>query len=139
MLQPIQKDHELICPGCGVVLGNIQENYNVINTNQKPINVNTFLLGSALEKNIKMSYQRTRQQFHEEKVLIHLVNITKEFSLPETFAIETFNELKRKNRGFHSKTEPIKQLIKILSKDDNYLYFRKLKMLKDRYESIITD
>lgn len=140
MLQPIQKEHEVVCPGCGCVLGEVHEPQVQIETTIKP-SVDMMLLGSALESNVKISQWRTPQQVYEEKVLRFLVYFTKKYSLPEAFAIQTFNELKRKKKGFRSENYniPIKQLIQILSKDDNYIYIKTLRAIKAKYESIIAD
>ena len=138
MLQPIQKDHELVCPGCGCVLQNTIESNNIPENEIIPtMSLNIHLLGSALEKNVKYAYPRTSQQSREEQVLRQLEHITKKYDLPSRFALETFNQLKRKNRGFWSETEPIKQLIKILSKDENYFHIKKLQKIKARYENKI--
>lgn len=136
-LQPIQKDHELCCPSCGCVLDTILEPHSEL-PNTKYSSLNMALLGSALDKNVKFAYPRTRQQAKEEEVLRKLINITKQYSLPEVLAHDTYKELKRKNRGFWSEKEPIKQLIKILSKDDNYIYIHKLRLIKARYEKTLS-
>ena len=135
MLQPIQKDHELVCQNCGCVLGEIsdsQQNDNSI----IPLSVDMLLLGSAFDKNVKCSFPRTRQQSQEEQVLKLLISITKSYALPESLAVDTYTVLKKKNRGFWSQTEPIKQLIKILSKDDNYYYIHKLRAIKEKYKHL---
>lgn len=138
MLQPIQKDHESCCPNCGCVLSTINELPN--ESQDKPIipySVDILLLGSALDKNVKKSYNRTPKDYYEENALKHLENICIKFNLPSKFAIETYQEMKRKNRGFRSENEPVKQLLKILSKDENYIHIKKYKAIKARYESII--
>lgn len=135
MLQPIHIEHEICCPSCGCVLGTANESTESERSLVKP-NVNIHLLGSALETNVKLSLQRTPQVVFEERTLKLLSNITKQFGLPESFALETFNELKRKKRGFQSETFPIKQLLQILSKDDNYGFFYKTKKLKEYYKNI---
>jgi len=137
MLQPIQKEHELVCPGCGCVLKNIEEStYDEQQKSTIPPSLNVFLLGSALEKNVKYHFQRSREQIYEERVLRGLLDVTKEFALPDRFAYATFNQLKRKRFGFRSKREPLKQLLLILSKDENYIYFPKMRAIKVRYESL---
>ena len=136
MLQPIQKEHELICPGCGAVLKNIEE--YIYDEQQKPTvppSLNVFLLGSALENNVKYHFNRDRDQLHQENVLRKLLDVTKEYALPDRFAYATFNQLKRNKRGFWSEHEPFKQLISILSKDENYIYFPKMRAIKIRYGS----
>lgn len=138
MLQPIQKDHELICPcGCGVVVGIINEPPQQDITSKTPNSPEVFLLGTVLQNNLNRAFN-TPQKHYEEQLLKKLILLIKEVGLPDRFAIETFNELKRRKRGFRSETEPIKQLIKILSKDDNYLYVNKLKLIKSKYETILS-
>lgn len=137
MLQPIQIGHELICPcGCGVVVGTIEESNTETHTQVTKYSADVFLLGSALQKNVRSGYNRTPQQAREEAVFKRLTSIAKNYGLPQSIAIETFSELKRKNRGFWSETEPIKQLIKILSKDDNYQFIHKLREIKAWYEKV---
>lgn len=129
MYQPIQRDHELCCPSCGCVLANIEET-----PIQKPpsisMSVNNLLLGSALNKNV-----RTRRERDEERVLRQLVSIVNFYKLPESIAIDTFNVLKKRNKGFYSETEPIKQLIKQLDKDDYYFFIKTKNLIKSRYEN----
>lgn len=138
MLQPIQKDHELICPcGCGAVVGIINEPQQSDTTSKTPDSPEVFLLGTVLQNNLNRAFN-TPQKHYEERLLKNLILLIKEVGLPDRFAIETFNELKRRKRGFRSETEPIKQLIKILSKDDNYLYVNKLKLIKSKYETILS-
>lgn len=140
MLQPIQKEHELICPcGCGVVVGYADENHNGIEKPNIPLSINVQLLGSALNKSKKYAFTSKPLEFYEERVLRQLVDITKEFELPEILALDTFNELKRKKRGFRSELQPMKQLIQILSKDDYYMYIHKLRLLKARYEQLASN
>ena len=135
MLQPIQIGHELICAcGCGCVIGVVEENNVENDTHIVKYSADLFMLGSALNKNVKSGYNRSPQQAKEEQVFKRLTSITKNYSLPESIAIQTFSELKRKNRGFWSETEPIKQMIKILSRDENYLHIHKLRELKAWYE-----
>lgn len=136
MFQPIQKDHESCCPNCGCVLAEITEAPEIEYTPaQSKRTVDLMLLGSAAQ-NIKLSIRKTSQQVFEEKTLRLLTNITKQYGLPENLAIDTFHQLKRNKRGFRSETEPIKQLIKILSKDDNYLFIKQKNLIKARYENI---
>jgi len=132
----IQKDHELVCSGCGCVLGEVEEQPQ-FERSTIPMSLNILLLGGALSHNVKSGYARSSRQADEERILRKLYSIVKHYSLPERFATETFSELKRKNRGFRSETEYLKQLIKILSKDDNYPYQNKMRLIKQRYESII--
>ena len=133
MLKPIQKEHELICPcGCGVVIGTVDEIHEQTNRLTLNPSLDIALLGSALE-NHKYRFEKSPTQFYEEQALRKLYDIVREFGIPESFAFDAFNELKRKNRGFRSETAPIKQLIKILSKDDNYIYFKKLQSIKIKF------
>lgn len=132
---PIQKEHELLCPGCGCVLN---EGLEVNDPNEQKTIINSpdiFMLGSALQNNVKFSLQRTPKQIYEEKALKFIFSITKKYSLPDSIAFDTFFQLKRNNRGIRSEKEPIKQLLKILSKDDNYRYFKTMKLIKARYEN----
>ena len=130
MLQPIQKDHEYICPNCACVLGVIDE----FPIHQEKLTVtkslDMLLLGSAMEKNVKFAFGRDKQQGREETVLRNLLLLVKQYELPERLALETFSHLKKKNRGFWSEQEPVKQLIHILSKDENYIHIKKLRLLK---------
>lgn len=138
MSLPIQKEHELICPcGCGCVVLVLDESPNLEVIKNPVISFNNFLLGSALVQNVKYAKPRTERQTNEENVLRRLISITTEFNIPERIAFETLNQLKRKNRGFKSQKEPIKELIKILSKDDNYLHINKLRKIKEKYASIL--
>jgi hypothetical protein len=136
MLQPIQKDHEIMCPSCGCVLRDVSDSQEM----QKPTpthSIDVFFLGSALEKSVQYAFLKNPQQVYEERVLRQLIDITKEFALPERLANETFKELKRKRRGFRSESLPIKQLLRILSKDENYLHIHKMRAIKAKYESIL--
>lgn len=138
MSLPIQKEHELICPcGCGCVVLVLEESLNVEIPKNTVISFNSFLLGSALVNNVKYAKPRSERQTNEENVLRRLISITSEFNIPERIAFETLNQLKRKNRGFKSQKEPIKELIRILSKDDNYLQFYKLKKIKEKYAEVL--
>ena len=139
MSLPIQKEHELICPcGCDCVVLVLEEHPNLEVSKNPIISFNSFLLGSALVNNVKYAKPRTERQTNEENVLRRLISITTEFNIPERIAFETLNQLKRKNRGFKSQKEPIKELIKILSKDDNYLQINKLRKLKVKYAEILS-
>lgn len=138
MAHLIQKEHEIICSGCGCVLKEVEDTLpEMIQKSPNPPSVDIFLLGTAIERNIKLDSRRDPKQLFEERTLRKLVDITKEFSLPDSLAYDTLNELKRKRSGFRSEIEPIKQLIKILSKDDNYLYYKKMKAIKVRYEELL--
>jgi|SRR6185312_6989091 len=130
----IQKEHELVCSGCGCVLGTVNEDIQERSEEINVKSINVQLLGSALNKNWKYSIQSTRQQLYEDNVLKSLQGVCNKYAIPERFAQETFNILKKKNRGFRSEKEPIKQLLKILAKDENYLYIHKYRALKARYE-----
>lgn len=138
MSLPIQREHELICPcGCGCVVLVLEET-PIQEVPKNPVtSLNNLLLGSALSHNVKYAKPRAERQREEEKVLRRLVDITTEFGIPERIAFETFNQMKRKNRGFKSQKEHIKELIKILSKDDNYLQFYKLKKIKEKYALLL--
>ena len=140
MLQPIQTEHELVCPGCGCVLKTIEESIHDPQPKTTiPPSLNLFLLGSQLENNVKYHFQRGREQISQERVLRKLLDITKEFALPDRLAYATFSQLKRNKRGFHSEKEPIRQLLLILSKDENYIYFPKMRAIKVKYEKISSD
>lgn len=139
MLTPIQNEYESCCPNCGCVLKQAEsyeqdERHVII-----PSTVNMMILGSVFENKGKYAFRKQPQQIYEERVLRFLVDLTKEFGLPESLAITTFNELKRKKRGFQSENYkiPIKQLLQILSKDDYYHFFMIAKKIKAKYESII--
>lgn len=133
MLQPINKDNELICPNCACVLGLLNEYPESEKSTINP-SLNMFLLGSAIQNNTKYYFRKTPQMVYEERALRKLVDITKEFALPDRLAYETFNQLKRKKRGFRSETEPIKQLILLLSRDENYIHIHKMRAIKSKYE-----
>ena len=136
MFTPVQRDHESCCPNCGCVLANVEEVQEAIPS--KPIiSANLYLLGSAMDKNVKHSLRRTSHQLYEERALRQLESIVRHYKLPEIFIIESLNLLKKKNWGIRSEKEPIKALIKILSKDDNYMHINKLRMIKARYEDIL--
>jgi len=138
MSLPIQKEHELICPcGCGCVVLVLEEHPNIEVSKNPVISFNSFLLGSALVNNVKYAKPRTERQTNEENVLRRLISITTEFNIPERIAFEVLNQLKRRNRGFKSQKEPIKELIRILSKDDNYLHINKLRKIKEKYAEIL--
>ena len=135
MLNTIQRDHEIICRNCGCV---VDEQHEIIQEKAlTPVSINIHLLGSTLEKNKKYAFTQTPYEFYQERVLRKLIDITKEFALPESFALDVFNDLKRQKRGFRSETQPIKQLIKLLSKDDNYIHINKMRAIKAKYESIL--
>ena len=76
------------------------------------------------------------QQVFEENIARLLYSITAKYSLPERFAIEAYEELKRKKSKFRSENDAIKVLIKILSKDENYIHNKQLRMIKARYEKV---
>ena len=132
---PIQKEHELICQNCGCVLGQVHE---PIEQKESKMSVNVMLLGSAMHKD-KRYFSSGRQQLYEENVLRRLLDIAQKYSLPEALALETFQALKRRNRGFSSEKEPIKQLIKILSRDENYIHFYKMKALQSYLKQLEDD
>ena len=136
MLQPIHKDNDQICPSCGCVLANTNDYPERVEKPIVSVTYNEMLLGSALEK-INSNTFRSSKDVFEEKTLSTLINIVKFYKLPESIAIETFNQMKRNKRGFRSETEPIKQLIKTLSKDDYFFFIKKKNMIKARYENLI--
>lgn len=131
MPTPIQQEHELLCPNCGCVLAENVYEQNV--QTEKPVipysTINFHFLGSALD-----GTKRDPKQVHQERTARLLEQVCKKYGLPDKFVLETFNVLKKKNRGFYSQREPIKQLLKILEKDDNYEFIYKYRALKKRYE-----
>src|SRR5690349_10901273 len=107
MLQPIQVGHELICPcGCACVVGTVDDLHE---ERKQILSVDLMVLGSTLQNNIKDGFTKSSKQVYEERVLKQLSQITKEFGLPESLAVDTFNQLKKKRRGFQSESRPIKQ------------------------------
>ena len=137
MLRLVQKDHELCCPNCGCVVGTNQESNDL--PIEKPLvttSFNLMFLGSALEKNVKTRTWKSPHQVFEENIARLLYSITTKYGLPERFAIESFNELRRKKSKFRSENDAIKILIKILSKDENYQHNKQLRMIKARYEKV---
>lgn len=135
MLQPVQKDHELCCPSCGCVLAQIDEEiHEKAEKYTIPTSLNILILGEALSSKGKI---RNPQEVYENNVRQNLINLTQKFGLPERFVIETLNELKRKKRGFRSEYAYINELLKILSKDENYIHIHKMRAIKARYESIL--
>lgn len=135
MLHPIQKDHESCCPNCGCVLGTVEEYDDEVIKSPivKQSSINILLLGTAVN-NIKSNYRKSPQEVYEQNIIRNLDSIVKKFDLPQRFVLETFKEMKRKNRGFRSEYEYVKQLIKILSRDENYEQIHKLKKIKAWYE-----
>jgi len=135
MASVIQKEHELICGGCGCVLNGLpyQENY-VESTSKINVSVSMALLGSALDKNIKNHQVRNSSQYYEEQSLRYIENMIKVYNLPEILAFDVFRIIKKKNH-FRSRKEPMKELIRILEKDDYYLLRNKLKLIKADYEN----
>lgn len=138
MLNPIYADHEIICPcGCGVVLQNIEEPVNNDSGKQTiPPALNVFLLGTAITTNRNFYFNRDKKQIYHEKALRRLRDITKEYSLPDRIAIEAMNVVTKRKRGLYSFHEQIKQLLIILSKDENYMYFPKKNAIKVKYENV---
>ena len=136
MLNPIYKDHEIICPcGCGCVLSEVAE--QPTNTNHELSNTfNKYVLGSAIVNN-KNYHWKDKEQVFYEKGMTRMLDLVREFSLPEAFAIDVMNKIRKNRRGLYSEREQFKQLIKILSKDDNYLYIHKMRAIKAKYEKII--
>ena len=136
MQRPIQAEGELICPcGCGVVLKTITEQTEEPKSHSFDIQI----LGTALKTDIPYHFNVDREIMRKENVLNYLKSIVKEFGIPEEFALETYNFLVKKNRGFYSENYkiPIKQLIKLLEKDDNYMYIHKLRAIKKKYENLV--
>jgi hypothetical protein len=136
MLTPIQKEHEICCPSCGCVLAEINDYQEKSEKPLIPPSLNMLFLGSAMV-NTEYAFNKTAQQVHEERTLRQLNHIIKEFALPDRFVIETFTELKRKKSGFQSEKKPIKQLLQILSKDENYYHIHKMRAIKERYKTIL--
>ena len=136
MQQPIQVDHELVCPGCGAVLQNVHE---TLPLEQKTISFNIQLLGSAIKRDVRYHSDEDRLIIAKENVLRFLIDLVHRYGVPEIFATETYRFLLKKNRGWFSKGNgvAVKQLLKILEKDDNYLYWKKAEMIKKDYEEII--
>lgn len=118
-----------MCKNCGCVLGDAEEHVDPLP--EKTISVNLMLLGSAMA-----GRQKSPQQCFEENTLRFLELFVKKYGLPVSFATETFTQMKKKKRGFQSENNnvAIKTLIGILSKDDNYLFIHKLRMIKSDYE-----
>lgn len=136
MLKPIQREHESCCPNCGCVLDIPQESNDYIEKPPLKTSFNLLMLGSAMEKNIKSMSWKSSQQSYEENILRILYSITTKYGLPERFVIESHHELKRKKSGFRSENDAIKILIKILSKDENYIHNKQLRLIKARYEKV---
>ena len=135
MLHPIQKDHELICRNCGCVLGEVSE--QVVEKSLIPPNHNIALLGSAMDNTTKNTFRRTSKAVYDEKLLRNISNLVEKYDLPNRLVDETFKSIKKRNWGVRSETEYIKVLIRILSKDENYIHIKKLQLIKARYEEII--
>lgn len=136
-MMPILKENELICPcGCGVVLDNIHDSPN---HSEKKTTFNSMLLGNTLETDIKYKWNADREIKAKEQAFNFLLNFCKEFALPEEFGHQVYRVMLKKNRGFFSKDNSIaiNFMIKILSKDDNYIYINKRKAIEKKYESII--
>lgn len=136
MLQPIHKDHEVICPSCGCVLDESVESPITINKDLSNT-FNKYVLGSAISTNKNYLFNKDKEQIFYEKGMTRMLNIIREFSLPEAFAIDVMNKVKKNRRGLYSEREQIKQLIKILSHDDNYIFIHKMRAIKAKYEKII--
>ena len=135
-MQPgiVHKDGDICCHNCGSVLAHDVFTREVNET--KSMSTELYLLGSALEKNVSLKLQKTAEQYHEENALRFISGIIKKYDLPEAFTIDVFTYVKRKNH-LQSKKEPIKYLLKILSKDENYLHIYKMRAIKARYASIL--
>ena len=138
MAVPILKDNELCCPNCGIVY----EQENQLPQNQTKIigsTLNFSFLGSIPPK------QNTSYHFHEDRdlrlkqnMLNFLEHTCKKYGLPEAIGITVGNHLLRKNRGHWSKDNRValKALIKLLEKDDYYLFHKKKEMIKADYENL---
>lgn len=137
MLQPIQKDHETICPGCGCVLQNIEPVIeNPHQSKEAIVSTDIYLLGSAIENNVRSSIRKSPGQCFDEQALKKIETLVSQYNLPTRFILETFKSLKRTRWGIRSETEYIKHLIKILSKDENYVHIKTLQKIKARYEEL---
>ena len=132
----IHKDNDICCSNCGSVLAH-NDSIDEINE-KKQISVDLYLLGSSLNTNVNAKLQKTAQQCHEENALRLISSIVKKYELPEAFITDVFLHLKRKNH-LQSEKEPIKYLLKLLSKDENYLHIHKLRLLKAEYEKLASD
>lgn len=131
MLQPVQKDHELVCPGCGCVLDTISDTQS----KQSPLTTaNQFLLGSAVQSNIKWHFDRDKYQRTYERALYRLTGICQEFNLPERVAIEAMNRIRKKEKGLFSFREQVKQLLHVLNIAE--IYGAKIKQIKEKYETV---
>ena len=136
MFQPIIKDNEIICPcGCGVVLDNFFEQPVQQAKNIGVSSLSVSLLGTTMENNIKFHSRRDYYQQTYEKALFRLASICKKFSIPEDFALATMKRISSKEKGLFSFKEQIRQLLKILEKDDNYLYWKMAALIKKEYEN----
>ena len=134
--QPIQKDNELICPcGCGVVMKSLEETPILKTNNIGTSSLSIHLLGSALENNVKFHSQRDKYDKTYEIALTRLATICQKYGLPEELSVVTMKRIKHKEKGLFSFREQIRQLLKILEKDDYYLYRNKAQMIKKDYEN----
>lgn len=127
-MQPaiIHKDSDICCRNCGSVLAH--EDSEII-SDSKPMSAELYILGSALQKNVSLKLQKSAQQYHEENAFRFISDLVKKYDLPNVFATDVFLHLKRKNH-LQSEKEAIKQLLKILSKDENYIQIHKYRKLK---------
>ena len=130
----VHRDNDICCKNCGSVLAH--HDLPLESESKTAMSADLYILGSAMQKNVSLKLQKSAEQYHEENAMRNIADICKRYGLPEVFAIEVFQHLKKKNH-LQSKKEPIKQLIKILSKDDNYLHIHKLRAIKKDYESIL--
>ena len=89
-----------------------------------------------MERSSKNRYRVGREVLAEQQLYQKLHDIVKELDLPQVIAFDVFRIMLKNNRGKYSKKAPYEQLIKLLSKDDYYIYHNKLVLLKKRYEDI---
>lgn len=133
MLQPVQKDHELLCPGCGAVLKTIEELPESRKIDMGSSSLSITQLGSTLE-NLKFHSRRDYYDQTFDKALNRLGKICQEFHLPLWIADDTMNRIKKKEKGLFSFREQIKQLLWVL--DYNEIYSAKIKLIKVKYENV---
>jgi uncharacterized C2H2 Zn-finger protein len=138
MVTPILKDDDLCCPNCGIVFDYQKEFISHDNRPSKS-NLHLLFLGSALSNKSDYHFNEDRDLRLKENMLFFLNDLCKRYGLPETIAHTVWLILLRKNRGHRSKDNKValQELVKILSKDDNYLYIHKLRAIKKDYEELL--